>query len=57
MNTQQLGALICCGVALVPLVLGFAVGRWYQRRVTRLGWPGAIIPPIINRILEDPRWK
>lgn len=47
------GPWLCCGLFLIPLVLGCLVGAWFQRRLTRLGWPAALIPDRLRRKLEE----
>lgn len=53
MENYQVGLVCLCTVSLVPLVTGFMVGRWFERRLKRLGWPAAIVPGFVLKLLED----
>lgn len=52
MDGTQLGVLLLCLMCLVPLVIGFFLGRWFQDRYSAHGLAGALLPDFIRRLME-----
>ncbi len=46
------GLLMLCGICLVPFGLGIAATLYWQRRLLRYGWPGALLPGLVRRWIE-----
>lgn len=57
MDNSQLGLMMCCGLVIIPMVLGVVIGRRLERRIQQYGWPGGMLPGFARKILEDAKWK
>lgn len=52
MDNSSTGLVMACLICLVPFVVGLLLGLWMQRRVTRYGMPGALLPRAVRNALE-----
>jgi hypothetical protein len=53
MNANEAtGLLMLCLCGLVPFGLGIGATLYWQRRILRYGWPGALLPGLIRRWIE-----
>jgi hypothetical protein len=54
---DNVGVFLCCGMVLVPFIAGSFFGRWFEKRLNKMGWPAALLPGFVRKILEDQKWK
>ncbi len=52
MDGTTLGVLLLSGLCLVPLAIGFVLGRGFERRTVMHGMPWALIPDFIRNLIE-----
>jgi hypothetical protein len=51
MDGTTTGILLLCGLWTVPMLLGFVLGRAFERRYVDQGWLG-LLPGFIRNIIE-----
>lgn len=49
---EATGLLMLCGLCTVPFLMGIGATIYWQRRIQRYGWPGALLPGLVRRWIE-----